>query len=78
MKKYILTLGIVGGAFAFAMPRAAQAHDGKWDERHHYYIDKDGYWDEHDIHQKYAVVKKHRGYWDTRGEKRIFIRVDRD
>jgi len=61
------------GTFMFAMPLTSQAHDGEYDANKHYYVDKTGYWDEHDQHQKFIINEGHQGYWDTKGEKRIFI-----
>jgi len=75
MKKTILAGIMLTGAFMFAMPKTSQAHDGDWDKNHHYYVDKDGYWDDHDVHQKFIMWHHHRGYWDEKGKKRIFIRV---
>ena len=83
MKKTTLTLTMALGAFLFAMPFVSNAddgehskkHDGEYDTNKHYYIDKTGYWDEHDQHQVYIINNGHHGYWDSKGEKRIFITV---
>ena len=76
MKKYILAASVALGTFLFAVPSTSRAHDGDWDENHHYYVDKHGYWDEHDHYQKFILWHKHHGYWDTRGDKRVFIQID--
>ena len=75
------------GAFLFAMPLVSNAddrdhdrdhdrkHDGEYDNNKHYYVDKSGYWDESDHHQAFIINEGHHGYWDSRGEKRVFIVV---
>jgi hypothetical protein len=83
MKKHILTLTMALGTFVFAMPLVSNAddgdrvikHDGQYDTHKHYYVDKSGYWDESDHHQVYIINEGHHGYWDTKGEKRVFITV---
>jgi len=84
MKKYTLPLTVVLGSFLCVMrPATSSAHDGdynyddsRWDAHHHYRVDDDGYWDEHRKHHAFIFWHKHHGYWDERGDKRIFIRVD--
>jgi hypothetical protein len=63
------------GTFMFALPFTSQAHDGEYDANKHYYVDKTGYWDDHDQHQKFIKYQGNQGYWDTKGEKRTFITV---
>jgi hypothetical protein len=41
------------GTLMVAMPLASHAHDGEYDANKHYYVDKTGYWDGHDQHQKF-------------------------
>ena len=53
----------------------AQAHDGQWDSRHHYYRNNYGYWDNHDHYRHYETWNGHHGYWDDRGGSRVFISV---
>ena len=74
---------MVLGAVLLAIPVVLNAEDGEHSKRHegeydtskHYYVDKSGYWDESDHHQSYIINEGHHGYWDTRGEKRVFIIV---
>ena len=83
MKKQILTLTMALGTFLFAMPLISHAddgdhariHDGAYDSNKHYYVDKTGYWDEQDRHQAYIINEGHHGYWDSKGDKRVFIVV---
>jgi len=83
MKKQILTAAIALGTFLCVMPFTSIARDnddgdgqnGKWDSQHHYRVDNSGYWDEHHKHQKFIIYRKHRGYWDTQGDTRVFIRI---
>ncbi len=67
----VVTLGLFTGAAT-----TAQAHDGQWDSRHHYYRDNYGYWDNGDHYRHYEHWNNHVGYWDTRGGTRIFINVE--
>jgi len=63
------------GTLMFAIPQTSHAHDGEYDSNQHYYVDKTGYWDEHDQHQKFITRHHHHGYWDSKGDKRVFITV---
>lgn len=53
-----------------------KAHDGDWDQSHHYYVDHHGYWDDHDHYGKFIVYKGHHGYWDRRDDKPHFVIVN--
>ena len=69
---------MLAGTMLFGLPNMSKAEDhdgGDWDSHHHYRVDKEGYWDDHHQHQKFVFWHHHRGYWDERGEKRIFITV---
>ena len=70
---------LAGIAALFVLTGAANnlwAHDGDWDEHHHYYRDKHGYWDNDDHYRSFIIYHEHHGYWDTRGSARVFINVD--
>jgi len=49
------------GTLMFAIPQTSHAHDGEYDSNQHYYVDKTGYWDEHDQHQKFITRHHHHG-----------------
>ena len=72
--KKMLLAGLASGLL-IGTTGSVLAHDGDWDENHHYYVDKHGYWDEHDHYQKFIVHHGHHGYWDRRGDKEVFITV---
>ncbi len=73
--KCVLALAMSLGFYGLAAT-PAQAHDGQWDSRHHYYRDNYGYWNEHDHYAHYTYWNNHHGYWDNRGGVRVFINVD--
>ncbi|MGB8353689.1 MAG: hypothetical protein WCD79_07375 [Chthoniobacteraceae bacterium] len=75
MKKYIIAGFMVAGAFLCAIPQTSRADEGQWDKNHHYRTDKTGYFDEHHKHHDYTTWHHHRGYWDEKGDKRIFITI---
>jgi hypothetical protein len=75
LSKALLAIVTLLGFLAVA-PTTAQAHDGQWDARHHYYRDNYGYWDEHDRYHHFIAWHNHHGYWDNRGATRVFINVD--
>jgi hypothetical protein len=74
--KAFLALIAVLGFLSLATPAMADPHPGVWDNRHHYYRDNYGYWDEHDHYRHYIYWHQHHGYWDNRGGVRVFINVD--
>jgi len=76
MKKHMIVLTITFGTLMLAIPQMLIAHDGTYDAKQHYYVDKSGYWDENDQHQKFITNHNHLGYWDTRSNHGIFIAVD--
>jgi len=80
MKKYIIAGIMLTGTLLFVVPQTSRAdHDdqdqGQWDKNHHYQVDKSGYWDDHHKHHDYVTWHHHRGYWDEKGDKRIFITI---
>ena len=52
------------------------AHEGDWDEHHHYYRNAHGYWDDDDHYAPFIIYHEHHGYWDTRVTPHVFINVD--
>ena len=71
-----ILLALVAAIGFFNIAPAAQAHDGQWDGRHHYYRDNYGYWNDGDHYRHYTSWHTHHGYWDDRGGTRVFINVD--
>jgi hypothetical protein len=71
----LLTANTVLAQDAVVVTPSRITHDGAYDSNKHYYVDKTGYWDEQDRHQVYIKNEGHHGYWDTKGEKRVFITV---